>query len=385
VKIGVIAPTYLPARRANTMQVMKMAQAFVLNGHAVNMVVPTDSQLGKREDGRIWDDLCSLYGIKHPFPIEWLSTTSNWRRYDYGFLATRWANQQKVDLIYTRLPQAAAISSVVGLPVIFEIHDLPSMLSARMLLRLFLIGRGARRLVVITKALARDLGAMLSKSLASEMMIIEPDGVDLDRYVEVLSTEEARRRLPQDLQGKLGQFVVGYTGHLYPGRGIELIIKLAAELPEITFLIAGGEPEDIQYWQNEVDSFNARNVVLVGFIPNANIPIYQTSCNVLLMPYDETVAASSGGNIGRYLSPMKVFEYMACGRPICSSNLPVLQEILNPNNAVMLSPGDVHSWKQAINNLRVDSTLCITLANQAFQDVQNYSWERRAARILDGL
>jgi glycosyltransferase involved in cell wall biosynthesis len=103
------------------------------------------------------------------------------------------------------------------------------------------------------------------------------------------------------------------------------------------------------------------------------------------MPYQLRVAASSGGDISRYLSPMKLFEYLACERAIISSDLPVLQEVLNSQNAILLSGEDIDSWVGALRKLHLDPALRKKLAIQARQDANLYTWESRATRILEGL
>ena len=127
------------------------------------------------------------------------------------------------------------------------------------------------------------------------------------------------------------------------------------------------------------------NVILTGFIPNADLPLYQAACDVLLMPYQKHVAASSGGDIAAYLSPMKLFEYLACGRAILSSDLPVLREVLNPDNAVLLDPEDVEGWAAALRLLQNDAHLRAMLGEQARRDAALYTWEARAGAILAGL
>ena len=102
------------------------------------------------------------------------------------------------------------------------------------------------------------------------------------------------------------------------------------------------------------------------------------------MPYQKRVAASSGGDISCYLSPMKVFEYLACGRAILSSALPVLSEVLTPQNSLLLPPDDLDAWTIALQNLRHAPEQRQRLAERARSDAQQYSWEARAQRILDG-
>jgi glycosyltransferase involved in cell wall biosynthesis len=389
-KIAVIAPTYLPARRANTIQVMKMCQAFQDLGHTVHLAVPGE-RAGNMPAAQIqrpgWDELGKTYGLVGSFPIEWLPSRPKLRRYDYGWRSIHWARRLQADLIYTRLPQAAALASMMRLPTVFEIHDLPTGVAGPWLLRRFFGGSGARRVVAITQALKNDLRRDFNFPPGPEFLIVAPDGVDLARFQDLPEPVPARQQLilPVSPDGWPQRFTAGYTGHLYPGRGAELLLDLAQLEPEINFILAGGEPDDVERLRSQTKDRGLHNVVLMGFIPNADLPKYQAACEVLLMPYQTRVAASSGGDIASYLSPMKMFEYLACGRAILSSNLPVLREILNDDNAILLPPADPQAWSQALQGLKNDPARRNRLAAQAHLDAQNYSWTARASRILQGL
>jgi glycosyltransferase involved in cell wall biosynthesis len=395
-KIALIAPTYLPSRRANTLQVMKMAQAFTCLGHAVRVAVP-----GSVPNPVAWDDLAHLYGLHVQFPVAWLPARPFLRRYDYGLRSVRWALGWDADLLYTRLPQAAAYASAIGAPTILEAHDLPSGTMAAWLFRRFLKGSGRRRLVAITHALADDLaeklgapGAVSPQTQAAgrpdkpPFTIVAPDGVDLERYAGLPDPEQARLRLvaaDPSLQLQPERFTAGYTGHLYAGRGINIILEMARRLPEVTFLLVGGEPVEVRRLKDTVQSRGLANVFLAGFVPNAELPRYHAACDAFLMPYQRRVAASSGGDIARYLSPMKLFEYMACGRPILCSDLTVLREVLSPENAVLLPPDDVDAWVGAIQSLLEDPARCRFLGELVRSEAKRYTWEARASDILEGI
>ena len=249
--------------------------------------------------------------------------------------------------------------------------------------RRYLKGRGAARLVVITRALADDLsrefGAPSSGRL-NRLTLIAPDGVDLERYQDIPEPRAARKILLErnfmDSPIPEGRFTAGYTGHLYQGRGVNQMLKMASRLPDITFLIIGGEAEQISQLRSTAASMDLKNVSVVGFIPNAELPLYQAACEALMMPYQDRVAASSGGDISRYLSPMKLFEYMACGRVILASDLPVLKEVLNAQNAILLPPDDIHEWVSALKRLQSHPERLKALASQARSDANNYSWEQ---------
>jgi glycosyltransferase involved in cell wall biosynthesis len=405
-KIAIIAPTEIPARRANTLQVMKMAQALVVLGHTVRLAVPSSEPVpspsteksparadrGSSASSHSWEQLAHHYGLLHAFTVEWLSSNPRLRRYDFSWRALRWANHWQAELVYTRLPQAAALASQRGMATILEVHDFPQGKMGPWLFQLFLRGKGARKLVVITQALAADLSQRYRRQLAAPFTVIAADGVDLERYERLPQPAEARQMLLAKTrteasnplrQLSVERFTLGYTGHLYPGRGRELLLELAKKLPQVSFLVVGGERQDISNFQAEIQVEQVQNLILTGFVPNAELPLYQAACDVLLMPYQQKVAASSGGDIARYLSPMKLFEYLACQRPIVSSDLAVLQEVLNPQNAILSPADDLAAWVHAIQSLQSDPELRERLARQARQDAQRYTWEMRARRILE--
>jgi len=385
-KIALIAPTYLPARRANTIQVIKMAQAIVQNRDDVLVLVP-DTQVRKRQNGTIrsWDVLEKHYGVSTEFSIEWIPVRPQLRKYDYGIKAVLRGKVWGADLIYTRLPQAAAVASRFGMKSVYELHDIPTGKTGNFLFQLFSSSKAPKRLVVISRQLLADL-QQRSRSIV-DFTVVAPDGIDLERYETVITPEDARDELVRKLSAfpVKNVFTVGYTGHFYAGRGIEIIKQLAVALPTVQFLLVGGEPEDVRKLLLWCEREGVENMVITGFINNRDLPLFQQACDVLLMPYQESVAASSGGDIAKYLSPMKMFEYMATGRVILSSDLPVLREVLSEDNAVLLPAKDITAWKDTIVHVRENPSLYVRLSLQARKDVEKYSWQKRAKRIFDGL
>ena len=373
-RLAVIAPTYLPARRANTVQVMKMAQALKSIGHDVRVCVP-----GYRPQIE-WGELARHYGLDVQFPVEWLPVNPLLRGYDYGFKSTRWAAGWGAEIIYTRLPQAAAIASMRALRTIFEIHDMPGGVMGPFMLKLFLRGRGGIRLVAITHALAADLSQGFDISPERELIMVAADGVDVERYQNLPTPAQAR----QTLNIKEG-FTVVYSGHLYRGRGVGLILALAEALPEINFLLVGGDPNDVERVRDQTELHGLTNITLTGFVPNADLPLYQAAADVFVMPYQQEVSASSGGDIARYFSPMKLFEYLACGRVILSSDLPVLREVLSPDTAILLPGEDVGSWVMALTELHQNPESGRDLAHRARELAQHYTWKARSSDILSGI
>lgn len=369
-KLVLAAPSAIPARTANSIQSMKMAQAFAELGHQVLLLAPgADPQVS-------WDELAQHYGLQQRFEIEWLTALSAMRRYDYALRAVRRARRWGAELLFTRLPQAAAMAAQRGLPTVLEVHDLPPGRMGPPLMRSFLQGAGARRLVSISRALADDL--LAAYPLPPQMLTVLPDGVDLKRYRKLPTPTEARHKLylPE-------RFTAGYTGHLYRGRGTDFILELAKTLPEVTFLLVGGEPNTVADYQRRAEGMD--NVVLTGFISNTDLPLYQAACDLLLMPYQQQVSASSGGDIARYLSPMKMFEYLASGRVVLASDLPVLAEVLKADNSVILPGSKTEAWAQAILELQAKPEVRQLLGENARRTAEQHTWAARAESILQDL
>ena len=112
------------------------------------------------------------------------------------------------------------------------------------------------------------------------------------------------------------------------------------------------------------------------------MPLYQAAGDVLLMPYERAISGSSGGNSAEICSPMKMFDYLACGRPILASDLPVFHEVLNERNAVFCPPQDSVAWRKALELLLKDADRRQRLGKQAKADAARYTWRSRAERAL---
>jgi glycosyltransferase involved in cell wall biosynthesis len=296
----------------------------------------------------------------------------------------RYFRQWRADFLYTRFPQAAAFASVLGIPTILEAHDVPGGGFGPYLFRAFLRGKGARRLVLITQSLRDTISQTIAEIPGAPFTLVVPDGVDLIRYENLPSPVGARQYLKSyhRVDMPVSRITIGYSGHLYPGRGVDMIVEMASHLPDFTFLVVGGEPDAVGRYRAMVNIRKLENVILTGFVSNADLPHYQAACDILLMPYQNRVAASSGGDIARFLSPMKLFEYLACGRVILASHLPVLSEVLDDGNAILLPPDRVEAWVAAIREISLDQDRGEKLAAQARLDARGFTWEGRAARIF---
>jgi glycosyltransferase involved in cell wall biosynthesis len=364
---------------------MKVAQALMQLGHDLKIFAPAEVEPVSQET------LLAHYGLHLAPPIELIPSFKYLKRFDFVRNAQRSAEKFGAELIYTWLPQSAVYALTRKYPVVLEMHaDVAGRMGAWWLSQ-FCKLNGRKLLTTTNQALKKTLEHSIQLPIPNYQ--IAPNGVELEKYKDLPSPSEARRQL--NLKENL---TVGFTGHIYPGRGAELLFELAKHIPAVNFLWVGGTPELVEFWRGKLTEAGMTNVTMTGFIQHENIPLYQAASDILLMPYSKSISASSGQDIAEVINPMKMFEYMASGRAIVSADLPSIREILNDENSVLCEPmgGRVASngfgeayrdhlekWKVEIENLLADEPRRLALGIQARKDVEQFTWVKREKRVME--
>ncbi len=187
-----------------------------------------------------------------------------------------------------------------------------------------------------------------------------------------------------DLLGCKDNLKVGYVGHLYKGKGIEVIASMANKLDDdVEIHIIGGLEKDIKFWKNKILS---KNIYFYGFIPHKEVSNYINALDVCLLPNQKIVLAHGSDpsntslNISTFTSPLKLFEYMSHKKPIIASDLPVIREVLNEKNSILVKCNDIDLWLSSIKKLK-NFKHRETIANQALSDFYSYTWKNRAQLV----
>jgi len=373
-RVTYLSNSCIPSRSANSVHVMKMCGALAELGHEVLLVAPG------RVDCREKDapDLFSYYGVAHSFKITfrpWLPVPG--RSFLYGLFAALAAVSWRSSLAYGRHLFALYLAALFGRPVMAEVH---APLEGEMPIIRWVFGRLLRSgrfrgVIVITDALKRHYEEYWPE-LRGRITVV-PDAAD----------PVPDGLLPVALSCRPGALNVGYVGSLYRGKGMEVIADLAPLCPWADFHIVGGGEGEVNDWTAACAGL--RNIFFYGHVPPSEAVRYIQSFDVVLLPNQEEVGTygSVSGDIGRWTSPLKMFEYMAAGMAIVASDLPVLKEVLEDGrNALLCSPVNVDAWRDALERLNGDREIRNRIASEAKADFDSsYSWKERARKIMEML
>lgn len=373
-KLLYVSQGNIPSKWVHSFQTMKMAQAFAQISSSFELLTKGDLTILLRKP--VLSKIFDWYGIHYPFrithlpvyrkfPENHIETYYHFPRYIKA--AVVYCRLQRAPVIFTREPQAVYLATKWKMPTIFEYHGnveyCESNFIAKALKTLHLLG-----VVTISEIIKADY---VKHGMPEERVLVLPTAVDLHPFKNLPDKKTLRQRLqlPPDA------FIATYSGHLYQDRGVEEILQAAESLPDVSFLFVGGWESDIQKYQAQVS--HLRNVMFTGFISNQQVPEYLVASDVLLMPYSSRCATA------RWMSPMKLFEYMAAKRPIIATDIPALQSHLeHERNSLIISPDNPEELTKAIRIFMQKPVFGDQLCHNAYHDVQTYTWEKRAYSIL---
>lgn len=346
-------------------------------GHDVTLVLPRVKGTTPRAAYQEFQRFLADVGITEPVSFLQLPRVIIARRggRSYALFTALWAKIQRVDLFWSRYLYAADFASLLGVNTIAEHHT-------------FLSSKGLK--AVRQMLLRQSLKAFVIISQAQQKLFLDQYGLQHHKFVvghsavpqSFLGPSLPKKLLRENLGLPLG-FLAVYLGNLYPGRGIEQIFDVAYRLPRVNFVIIGGSSDAIQKYQEQTKNRNLENVRFIGHVPQAQAPQYLAAADAMLLPHTEQVQAIDGMVTGNVASPLKLFEYMAAGRPIIATSLPAVMEIIESGrNGILVPPNNTDKLVKAIQLLQEKPELAQQLAEAAYADAPTYTWEARTARIL---
>jgi glycosyltransferase involved in cell wall biosynthesis len=241
----------------------------------------------------------------------------------------------------------------------------------------------AARIFVVSEVERRNLEA---RGVRSEKIVVNPNGVDVERFRPGVGGAETRRELGIEED----EVVAGFVGTFGPWHGVE---KLAEAIKSITtgghgvpplqrpkFLLVGSgslQAEVEKLLENEVKE---GRVIFTGAVAHDRVPKLLDACDILVAPH---VRLADGSEF--FGSPTKIFEYMAMGKGIVASRLGQIGEVLvDEETSLLVEPGNVGELGNAIVRLIESETLRKRLGARAREvAAREHTWTHNARRVLD--
>ncbi len=352
-KVNYIAELNLPSKSAYSIHVMKICEAFSLKNTNLNLFV-----FNRNKNLNVF----KKYNCSRKFKIKDfnLNNINFLTRVIFSFRIVKFVKKQ--DIIISRSIVAALILSFLGFKVILELHhELHGFTKY-----LFIFSKSFTffkkiKFIFISKYLLKKF------NLKNDTIILD-DAVCLkDFYI--------KRNF------KKKKNTCAYTGSLAKGKGLENIFKISTYNKNISFDIYG-DFSNSKYDQTSFKKF--RNVKYCGHVDYNKIPLVLSKYKVALMPYSKKVYVRSKNlETSKYMSPLKLFDYMASKNIIIASKMQAYSHILNNQNSVILENSSAKLWSKKINYVLKNYSKLSYLKNNAFKKVKKFTWEKRAELIID--
>jgi glycosyltransferase involved in cell wall biosynthesis len=261
--------------------------------------------------------------------------------------------------VYLRSPELSLGLASQGIKHHFEVHTLQPMTQKGQLNQVIDYHRQGviDQLIPISQSAA---SALIEAGADEGRIHVSPSGVDLRAFQKVPDLDIQRLSHPR----------IVYLGRISRDRGLDILTHLAASALGDVLLV--GECDD--------PVPELPGLCLRPAVPHREVAQLYAESELVLLPYQADLSHADG------ISPMKLFEAMAAGRPIIASNIPPLREILQAGrNALLVDPKDPLSWEHAVHELCNNPELARQLATQAQQDARAYGWSTRAAGIANAI
>jgi glycosyltransferase involved in cell wall biosynthesis len=231
-----------------------------------------------------------------------------------------------------------------------------------------------------------DLVACVSDEVADELktrgvspdrLVVTPCSVDLETFTPETSGESVRQRF-----GLEGKFVVGWLGSFRRFHGVDLTLQAAAliqdRVPDLALLLVGDGLERPRM-ERLAHDLGLRNAVFTGTVPHSDVAGHIAAMDVSLV--------LDRGEQGFHYSPLKLREYMACGKAVIGPSVGELNRVLTDGvDGLLVRPGDPETLAAAIENLHGNPSRRRLLGSAARAKVaQEWSWDRQLERVFEAL
>jgi len=336
-------------------------------------------------------------------PGSLLTLTINYFRSSAGLVGS-----ETFDVLYTRNPNFGFLAGLFCRnrckALVYELNGIPedessliksrsaeekSLLKSRTggLSRCFSSAKSRLKILILKKALGFSdkiiavtpgIKANLESAyqIPGEKITVVPNGANTSLF-KPLEQDTCRKNLGLDPETPY----VCFVGNLAPWQGVEYLVKAAPSIlfryPECRFLIIGDG-----VMKNELFNLSRKlgiedKFIFTGVVPYNRVPVYINASDVCAAPF----ILARNAKIG--LSPLKLYEYMACGKPVVASDISGVADALEASKGGISVPCEnPEALAEAISKLLGNQELRTDMGSKGLSYVtENYSWYSVAKQV----
>lgn len=395
-KVAVVASGHIPSRWAHSINTVKHAQAFFELGYNVELITVLrwidDQNKKKVKNFQEWygvnsfglsefKDKTLFYYDEFPFFGKILRSIDGISRGWFGDIfhpekrISQYLEKERFDLCYSRSYRVMLYNMQKGIPTILETHN-PHPEKNNFLKQLLKCSTLDSFLGISTiHSLLKQ--RLVKMGFPQQKICVCEDAVDYKLFAKF--HQKPLFEIRKNLNLLLDRTIVGYVGHLYKGRGIEDVIKLAELMPDVYFLFVGGNPKDVEYYTHLSAKDNLCNVCFMGHVPASKVPVFCAAFDALIMPYTRQTPT------WEHMSPIKMFEFLAAGKPIIATDLPSIKKVLKDGeNGFLVKEGDVNAMMKAVRTAQ-EADVKEKIFKKNTKLAQEFTYQKRCENIINSL
>lgn len=235
------------------------------------------------------------------------------------------------------------------------------------------IFREAGRVIVVSRQLQEFVA---SCGVPSSRIQILPNSVDPQRFAKARGDRSVRTQHRLD-----GKRVIGFVGSLKPWHGTETLFEAFRDLRATTanaHLLIVGDGPGRAHLETYAQTHGLNGAVtFTGNVPYDDIPRYIAAMDIAVAPYIPSE--------NFYYSPIKIFEYMAMGKPVVGGRIGQVEEVITDGETgVLFEPGKIAALQAALARLANDLSLCRRLGENARAWVETErTWDNNARQVVE--
>lgn len=376
-KILYVANIRIPTEKAHGIQIMNMCSSFAKLGNEVELIVPNRKSRGEKNP-------FVFYNIKPSFSIKRFFSLNLVYFGPIGFLIqtiTFYLSSRKyilssgADIIYSRDPLILFLLSFKRKNLVWEAHTKKDD---------FLVRRLVRKLKLLVCISGGLKDHYLGMGADANKTIIAHDAVDLSLFKAISDDKNVLRK---ELFLPLDKKIVSYVGKyktMEMDKGVDELVDIFSKARlgngDLFFLFVGINKDELDEFKNvcRKNGLEESCYEIIGHVPQTDAFKYLKASDIAVMNYPDIP------HYAHFMSPLKMFEYMASGCAIVSTDLPSIREVLtNEENCLLVPPGDTKSFSEAVALISKDYGLLQKLSYSAYKLVsEKYTWDKRAENII---